>query len=94
MLLLIVCVIILYFLFVHTSFLSRSIQKEGLTSKPTEAEKVQFTNEIIENKDYFTENGLKKLRNKLPWMDPILYEDVRKLHYGGALNQENVRNLL
>ena len=52
-----------------------------------------MTQEIIQNEGMFT-GGIESVKKKIPWMDPVLYEDVRNLSFKKNINTDTVSRLL
>jgi hypothetical protein len=51
--------------------------------------------QIMSNKQLFTINGtLKDAKNKLPWLDPVTYEDIRHAVLSNNFNESNIINIL
>jgi hypothetical protein len=73
-------------------FFLRGRKVEKLTSMPTTEEKKRYAREIIENKSLFShqKGSLEKAKAKMPWMDPVLFENVRK---NGEFTTEALENL-
>lgn len=64
---------------------------EGLVSKPSNQEINKFTNEIIQNRELFGGNSTFYIaREKMPWIDPIAYEDIRMLARQNILNKDSL----
>jgi hypothetical protein len=55
-------------------------KREGLTSLPTPSEKKKYASEVMENRHLFSASSgsLDKARSKMPWMDPVVFEDIRR----------------
>ena len=70
-----------------------SKRKECLISKPNKDMISSMANEIVENEGMFS-GGLESVKKKIKWMDPITYEDVRKLHFSKKLNHKTIRDIL
>ncbi len=68
--------------------------KEALTTKPNDAEKQKYINEILNNKKIFgNRHTYYSAKEKIPWMDAIIYEDVRQLARQNNLNKNSVNNV-
>ena len=68
--------------------------KEALTTKPNDAEKQKYINEILNNKKIFNNrHTYYSAKEKIPWMDAIIYEDVRQLVRQNNLNKNSVNNV-
>lgn len=67
--------------------------KECLVSKPKAHMIPKMTLEIIQNEGMFT-GGIESVKKKLPWMDPVLYEDVRNLSFKKNISMDTVSKLL
>ncbi len=64
---------------------------EGLTSKPTVSDVNKYTGEIIQNREVFGGKGtFYSAREKMPWIDPIAYEEVRQLARSDNLNHSSI----
>jgi hypothetical protein len=67
-------------------------KREPLANKPKPDMIPKMTQQIIENEGMFVGN-LNKVKEKLPWMDAVLYEDVRNLSFKKNINTDTVSNL-
>ena len=67
--------------------------REYLVSKPKAHMIPTMTQEIIQNEGMFT-SGIEPVKKKIPWMDPVLYEDVRNLSFKKNINTDTVSRLL
>lgn len=67
--------------------------KECLATRPKDDMIPKMTRDIIENEGMFT-GGIELVRKKLPWVDPVLYEDVRHLAIKKNINADTVSRLL
>jgi hypothetical protein len=86
--------VILCILVVFVIALVSTNYKEGLVSKPNDAEKVQYFNDIVNNKHIFGGQGtFYEAKEKMPWMDAIIYEDVRQLARQNNLNKNSVNSV-
>jgi len=78
--------ILVYFLFV-------TCRKEGLTVKPSSDQIEDFTNKILQNKHVFVGGSLNSARSAMPWVDAVIYEDVRRLVRNGSFTAAGIRGL-
>ena len=67
--------------------------KECLATRPKDDMIPKMTQDIIENEGMFT-GGIELVKKKLPWVDPVLYEDVRHLSIKKNINTDTVSRLL
>ena len=67
--------------------------RECLVSRPKSDMIPKMTQDIIQNEGMFT-GGIELVKQKLPWVDPVLYEDVRNLSIKKNINANTVSNLL
>lgn len=70
--------------------------KEGLRSRPSLSQRRKIAADIYKNKNIFVSDSahIRSIRNFMPWMDAILYEDVRHLLRTGQFNKENLENII
>mgnify|MGYP001593462398 FL=1 len=84
-----ISIIILLILYIITTKCS-----EGLSNKPNQADIINYTSDIMQNREIFGSRGtFYNARNKMPWIDPILYEDARMLAMRNNLNNESVMRI-
>ncbi len=70
-------------------------KKEGLLSRPSQNEKARMVKEIMNNEELIKAGKLNRLKEDLPWMDAILYEDLRSvIHEHGKLEESLIIPLL
>ena len=67
--------------------------REYLVSKPKDHMIPKMAQEIMQNEGMFT-GGIESVRKKLPWVDPVLYEDVRNLSFKKNISMDTVSRLL
>ena len=70
-----------------------NVQTEGLTSKPSNFEKQKYTNEILANKNIFAKSTFYNAKEKMPWLDALIYEDVRQLVRQNNLNKNSINRV-
>ncbi len=63
------------------------------TNKPTKIEADLYTQQIIRNKNVFDTN-LYEAKEKMPWIDAITYEDIRKLIRENNFNNKTILSAL
>ena len=69
----------------------RNTTSEGLTTKPTDKSVDILSKEVVENKNLFKNSSLSNAKRKLPWVDVIIYEDIRKLD---NFTIENIKKII
>lgn len=70
-------------------------KKDGLTSRPDDIVKQKYTNIILSNPELFSPNvNLSNARNKIPWIDAILFNDIKLLKHNNDFNFENILKIL
>lgn len=67
--------------------------KEGLTSKPTDADISRYSSEVLQNRELFNNSSFYNARKKMPWMDAIAYEEIRLLAMNNNLNNNSVNSV-
>ncbi len=65
---------------------------EGFTTKPHDRDKPMYAKKILQNIKSF--DSYKNARIKLDFMDPVLYEDVRKLIRSGSISEDSLIQVL
>jgi hypothetical protein len=68
----------------------KSKYSEGLVQKPSDLEIKKFTNDVINNKNVFYGGSFYTAREKMPWIDPIAYEELRMLAKQNNLNNMSI----
>lgn len=70
-------------------------QTESLTTRPNNEEKNGMISEVMKHADLFRNAGnLELARNEMPWMDAIVYEDLRRLMSRNKFNKSDIANVL
>ena len=86
------CLCVLLIIFMYLLFTMDG--DEGLTNKPTDAEKQGYIDDIINNKSFFSnKKTYYAAKEKLPWLDAIIYEDVRYLVRQNNLNKNSLNSV-
>jgi hypothetical protein len=67
--------------------------KEGLVSKPTDADISQYSKEVLQNRELFNNSSFYNARKKMPWMDAIAYEEIRLLAINNKLNNQTINSI-
>lgn len=65
---------------------------DGFESKPSAVVAEQMATQMMSSKNKFRD--LEKLRQSLPWMDAITYEDGRRLIREGNFTKQNILDIL
>jgi hypothetical protein len=88
------CVIILVSLVLFlVNYLDGDFLREGLVSRPDNGEKTQISNQIIANANLFS-RPYSEIAGRFPWMDIVLYEDVRGLIRANRLNPQELEKIM
>jgi hypothetical protein len=70
-------------------------RKDGLTSRPTGVMKQKYANLILSNPELFNPNvNLSKVRDSIPWIDAVLFNDIKLLKRNNDFNFENIEKIL
>jgi len=85
--LLIICIIILLW-----KLYECMKTKEFFKGKPDHLEIDNRVNQILQNRDAFNDN-LYTAREKMPWLDAIVYEDVRHKLRNGSFNHHELKKV-
>ena len=68
--------------------------KEGLVSRPLGATRQKYINDILNNKNMFDKrHTYYSAREKMPWLDAIIYEEVRHLARQNNLNKNSLNTV-
>ena len=73
-----------------------SNEREFLTARPNDSEKNNMTREIMSNRKIFEDPpiSIEEVRMGIPWMDAIVYEDIRRLVREKKFNDVNIKQAL
>lgn len=65
---------------------------EGLSSKPNKKQIKNMTKQVLDNKIIFKNEGFTMLdaKNRMKWMDVIVYEDLRELSKKNKMTDEHI----
>ncbi len=66
---------------------------EGLVTKPTGEDIHKYSKDILINREVFKNGTFYRAREKMPWIDPIVYEEVRLLATKNNLNDVSVQTI-
>ena len=69
-------------------------KREHLVNRPDNGQRERMADQIMRNKNVFLKTDLSVIQSQMPWMDAVVYEDVRGLIRGGKLNGENLNRVL
>ena len=74
----------------------RMAYSEHLTNRPSGQQKEQMINQVLKAKSIFTNKGteMPDARHIIPWMDAIVYEDLRLLVRENRFNRQNISRVL
>lgn len=67
-------------------------KREGFVAKPTKEQAVKFGGELMNNRSLLRV-GFQETKNKMPWIDAVVYEDARALELKNNLNERTVQKL-
>ncbi len=67
--------------------------REGLVNKPNPIERENMVTQILNSKRVFGQS-LNSARSELPWIDAVVYEDVRELISDNKFNKDQLNNIL
>lgn len=67
---------------------------ENFQSKPNATEIQKYKSDIMSNKELFQNQTLRDVQKKLPWIDPITFEDVRHLANNNNFHHNTVEEIL
>jgi len=88
--------ILLLIVAVLAKYMKRMAYSEHLTVRPNGRQKELMVNQVLKEKHLF-ENGraeIPDIRHIMPWMDAIVYEDLRILSRENKFNKKNVSRVL
>ena len=69
-------------------------EKEYLVSRPQANELPRMVRKIMGGKDYFSSGGnLDEVKKSMPWMDAVLYEDLRHMYGKGNFTESNIKKV-
>lgn len=69
---------------------------EGLVSRPNVLHRESMASDVLQNKHIFQNDKLNitQIRHRMPWMDAVVFEDLRKLVRENKFAKENIYNVL
>lgn len=72
-----------------------TIDRECLTSKPSDKQRKMMVEQILSNKELFSGNyNLDTAKNNIDWLDPISYEDLRNLYRKNMFHNDKIKQIL
>ncbi len=64
---------------------------EGLIAKPSDAERIEYIDAILNNRTLFTGRyTYYSAKEKIPWLDALIYEEIRQLVRQNNLNKKSL----
>jgi len=71
-------------------------RKENLISRPTNDEIPNMVKKIMDYKEFFTNKpvNINVIKRKIPWMDIVLYEDIRKIILNNDFSEKSIKKIL
>jgi hypothetical protein len=87
---------ILALLFIVKVIIIDGNQIEGLSSKPNSMQIKNMAKQVLDNQIIFKNEGFTILdaRNRMKWMDVIVYEDLRELSKKNKMTDEYIINTI
>jgi hypothetical protein len=72
------------------------VRCEGMVSRPTHETRERMTEAVMVNKHIFVNDrmGVPSIRSVMPWMDAVVFEDLRKLTRENRFDQKNIYQVL
>lgn len=75
--------------------LMNSRRVESMQNRPSQAERAMMARQLMAvRSDFDKADGLDRMKSKLDWIDPVVYEDLRRLHIDGMLSDRSIDQLL
>lgn len=75
--------------------LINSRRVESMQNRPSQAERAMMARQLMAvRSDFDKADGLDRMKSKLDWIDPVVYEDLRRLHIDGMLSDRSIDQLL
>ena len=70
-------------------------RNETLVSKPSNVQRHNMIQQVLSNQELFRSPVAKMYdaREQLPWLDGVVYEDLRILYNKNQLNYQNINNV-
>lgn len=71
-------------------------QRDGLVARPNDVKREAMVATILKNKNIFVSDtmDIRAIRYYMPWMDAVVYEDIRKLCRSGKFFKKNIYDVL
>lgn len=67
-------------------------RNECFTSKPSSDDVKRYTSEMISHRDMFGKSFY-EARKKMDWLDPVIYEDARRLKISNNFDASNLQKV-
>lgn len=67
--------------------------REQLTSKPTKKQIDGYVRDMLSNKNVFDQGQLNAARDRMDWIDPVIFESARILNVKNQMTEESLRSL-
>lgn len=69
-------------------------RRDGLHRKPTAAETKRMAQQTISFKELFDQSQLANAKRVMPWLDPVVYEDLRMLNVQGLFTRDQIEGII
>lgn len=70
-------------------------QRDSLITRPDHATRETMAADVLKNKRIFNSAvDVSDIRHRMPWMDAVIYEDIRKLSQTGKFEKKNIYDVL
>jgi hypothetical protein len=69
-------------------------QRDRLTARPSASQRGAMAGQIMKHRELFRQGGLTLAKEEMPWMDALVYEDVRGLERRGGMTLTRVQGVL
>jgi hypothetical protein len=91
-----IIVLVILVKFVMMSNCCGSSRCEGLVSRPTHKNRERMADVVMKNKYIFTNDQMDvpAIRSIMPWMDAVVFEDLRKLTRENMFELKNIYQVL
>lgn len=71
-----------------------TMRRSGLTKKPSPEETKRLAQQSISFQELFNQSQMSKAKQVMPWLDPVVYEDLRMLNAQGLFTVDQIEGII
>lgn len=65
----------------------------GFSSRPTDGDIEKFSTDLLKNQHIVNSGKMTEAREKMPWIDPVIFEEARNLNNNNKFDKQTIKSL-